>query len=144
MVYDKTDAETIVQDAITKSLEQISLDRPSNFRNWLFSIAINKARHHIRDRKISDRHRRGNFGRPTVSKRDAFAEIITEEALRLFDHGLARLTTLQRRILLLRIIDRLSFDRISVIVHKKPGACRALVHRARTTLQEWLEYMKAI
>ena len=144
MVHNQTVCEEIANDAIVRAVESAEKYKPSNFEGWLFSIAANYARHHLRHLKTHRKHEEQNFGRPTVLYRDAFAESITTEALGMFDEGVMNLTEPQRRALLLRVIDHLDYRQIGVIMNMKPGACRALIHRAKASLREWAQYMRAV
>ena len=142
IVHDTGAAEAIAEDAILRALEKLEDRRPSaSFRNWLFSIARNMARHWIRDRKKEDGTLKKIGYRDT---RSAFAETLTREALRIFDVEIQRLTEGQRKVLFMRIIDHLSYQEISERMGIRPGAARALCNRARNRLADWLGYMRAL
>ena len=141
MVYDNITAEAIAEDAVVRALERLEEDRPRHFLPWLFSIAKNLCRHFIRDRKSTQRMLENQGYRET---RSAFAETLTREAFQIFDVELERLTKRQRRVFLMRIIDRLSFKEIGDQMELRPGAARAVFHRAKENLGNWLGYMKVL
>jgi len=76
--------------------------------------------------------------------RSAFADTLSREALKIFDVEIQRLSERQRQVLLMRIIDRLSYGEIGKKLEMSQGAARALGHRARTNLANWLGYMRAL
>lgn len=141
MVYDNVTAEAIAEDAVVRALERLEMDRPTHFLPWLFSIARNLCRHFIRDKKSTQRMLEKQGYRET---RSAFAETITREALSIFDIELQRLTERQRRVFLMRIIDKLSFREIGDRLDIRSGAARAVFHRAKENLGTWLGYMKVL
>jgi RNA polymerase sigma factor (sigma-70 family) len=141
MVYDHVTAEAIAEDAVVRALERLEVDRPTNFMAWLFQIARNLCRHFIRDRKATQRMLENQSRR---NARSAFADAITREALQVFDVEFQRLTPRQRRVFLMRIIDRLSFREIGQKMELRPGAARAVFHRAKERLGTWLGYMRVL
>lgn len=141
IVHDAHVAEAITADAIGKAAERVSSDRPTYFLAWLQAIARNMAFHWIRDNGI---HEKILMGLPKRAERSAFASAMSREAVSFFDSEVKRLTENQRRALLMRIVDRLSFDEIGVAMKMRAGTARALVHRARHRLAEWLGYMRAL
>lgn len=141
MVYDPGAADSILADSISRAMERVESDKPRNFIAWLYSIARNMARHWIRDRKVYERMLEGRGERST---RSAFAEVMSQEALEVFDGELSRLSRNQRRALLMRIVDRMSCEEIAEKMELASGAVRALLHRARQRLRGWLGYMRAL
>lgn len=146
-VHNRSTAESIAQDAIGKAWQYIgTLKNPKKLIPWIYTIAINLARHWIRDRKRREEDlylEDGSRNHPQ-RYRDGFAETITQEALALFDRHMKRLTKMQRRALLLRIIDRLDYFQIGQRMKLTEGSVRALVHRARMRLKRWYRYMRAL
>jgi RNA polymerase sigma-70 factor (ECF subfamily) len=73
---------------------------------------------------------------PTGNAEDEALEgIVTEELQEL----LLSLTPDQREVLLLRVFGDLSIDQIAIVVGKRPGAVKALQHRALATLRKILQ-----
>lgn len=142
-VHDYSLAESLTYDAIQKGMEQVEISQPNptKLKAWLYSIVLNLARQWKRNETSHEMALRKQSVR---SARDSFSEAISREALQLFDHELQRLTKMQRKILLLRIIDRLSFDEIGLKLNLRSGAARAIMHRARAKLRRWLGYMRAL
>lgn len=141
MVHDTGAADSILADSISRAMERVETDKPRHFIAWLYAIAQNMARHWIRDRKSYERML-GDRGHR--SARSAFAEVMSQEALEIFDGELTKLTKTQRRALLMRILDRMSVEDIAGKMRLRNGAVRALLHRARLRLRGWLGYMRAL
>jgi RNA polymerase sigma-70 factor (ECF subfamily) len=141
MVHDTGAADAIAEDAVLRALERLEQDKPRFFIQWLFSIARNMALHWIRDQK-STQQMLGRQGRR--DQRSAFAETITLEALKIFDQEIQRLTEHQRRVLVMRIVDRMSYEEIGARMEIRKGAARAIFHRAKERLGRWLGYMRVL
>jgi RNA polymerase sigma-70 factor (ECF subfamily) len=113
------------------------------FRSWLFTIA-----HH---RMVDDRRRAAR--RPQVdpgaevdeealvgdAESDAFEALGRERLGELLGH----LSPGQRDVLLLRIVADLSIEDVAVALGKRPGAVKALQHRALASLRRLLEAQEA-
>lgn len=76
--------------------------------------------------------------------RSAFAEAVSHEAIRLFEEALEGLTARERRAIMMRVVDHLEYTEISRRLRTTPVNARQLVFRARTRLESWLKYMKAV
>jgi len=108
------------------------------FRSWLFTIAHR--------RMLDDRrrvHRRPEqltaepLDRATApAAEDLVLDGLGSDRLRA---GLESLTTEQRSVLALRVIADLSVEEVARIVGKRPGAVKALQHRAIDRLRKTLE-----
>lgn len=108
------------------------------FRSWLFTIA-----HH---RLVDDRRRRDRMVATTPLDRstttlaggdveaDALASLGGEQVMALLDG----LSPDQRAVLALRVVADLSLADTARILDKKPGAIKALQHRALATLRRTL------
>jgi RNA polymerase sigma factor (sigma-70 family) len=141
MVHDTGAADAIAEDAVLRALERLEVDRPRFFLPWLFQISRNLALHWIRDKKSTERMLEKQGYR---DNRSAFADTLSREALKIFDGEIQRLTERQRQVLLMRVIDHLSYEEIGEKLGLSRGAARALGHRARANLASWLGYMRAL
>jgi RNA polymerase sigma-70 factor (ECF subfamily) len=89
-----------------------------------------------------------NKGNQNISLNEDFldsnssVELEAEKRIRLGEtiKALTRLTLEQKEVILLRFSEGLDIREISRIVHKSPGAIKALLHRAINTLQKELKY----
>ncbi len=107
----------------------------SDFRSWVFTIA-----HH----KLIDERRRA--GRrppveplpetpPAVEGGDVELEALGELGSVWVDEALSELTDDQREVVLLRVLGDLTVEEVAEITGKRPGAVRALQHRAIGSLR---------
>jgi RNA polymerase sigma factor (sigma-70 family) len=108
------------------------------FRSWVFTIA---------HRRLLDDRRRSRR-QPTMHPIDVEPEIsggdVEDDALAgLGDHWvrqvLGRLSDEQREVVLLRVVADLSVEQTAAVIRKRPGAVRALQHRAIKTLRRHLD-----
>jgi RNA polymerase sigma factor (sigma-70 family) len=107
------------------------------FRSWVFTIA---------HRRLVDERRR-LMRRPEPLPLEASAERaggnVEDEAITALDDGrvaemLASLTPEQRQVVTLRILGGFDVEQVAAIVGRRPGAVRALQHRALTQLRRAL------
>jgi RNA polymerase sigma-70 factor (ECF subfamily) len=127
------DAEDLAADVFVAVAEGIAAFRGSEarFRSWVFTIAY---------RRLADLHRRAGrrrtapappetLGRQVVGgdgEIDGMRAVGTRSAL----GRIAALPPAQAEVVLLRVVGDLSVDDVAAIVGRKPGAVRALQHRA--------------
>jgi len=99
-----------------------------DFRSWVFSIA-----HH----RLVDHHRRRRRQPPLLDP--ARGDVESEAVARLGDQAAQRLVAGlppdQAEVVLLRVVGDLSVEEVARIVGKRPGAVRALQHRALRRLR---------
>jgi len=110
------------------------------FRAWLFTLARNR---------IVDEHRKLVRRRTEPRPLELLAEIGARgdaegEALRALAEDrvrsvLERLTPDQRDVLLLRILGGLTIEEVATVVHKKPGAVKALQARGIAAIRNEIE-----
>lgn len=134
-------AESISEDAIARAAERVSIDRPTYFLPWLHAIARHMAFRWKRSLRINEK---AVFDLSVKMERSAFSEIISRESLDLLDRNLSTLTKNQRLMLLMRIMDHLSYQEIGDRLNLKASAVRATIFRARKRLTYWLRYMQAL
>jgi RNA polymerase sigma-70 factor (ECF subfamily) len=108
------------------------------FRSWVFAIAHNLV---IDDRRRRSRRPKqaelsGDEGPTVMGADDAALMAIGDERLR---STLASLPPDQRDVLLLRIVADMSIEDTAAALGKKPGAVKALQHRATAALRRRLD-----
>jgi RNA polymerase sigma factor (sigma-70 family) len=127
------DAEDLAADVFVAVAEGIGAFHGSEtrFRSWVFTIAY---------RRLADLHRRAGRRRTepaapeTVAQQvmagdgeaDGMRAVGTRSAL----GRIASLPPAQAEVVLLRVVADLSVEDVAAIVGRKPGAVRALQHRA--------------
>lgn len=114
-------------------------DRRSSFKTWLFRIGLNLCHDHFRREKVKQEGRRA-FERDALVA-DASA---TTPAERLADRDqllrmLARLDREEADLLLMRFVDDLGYDELTVVTGLGASTLRSRVHRALRKLQDCLD-----
>ncbi len=107
----------------------------SAFYTWIYRIAINAAkRHRARQRPVESLDDdEGTFGTDAAPSDDATPEALLagRQLARELDDAVAALAEDQRRALLLREVDGLSYDEIGDLMDCPPGTVRSRIFRAR-------------
>lgn len=113
-------------------------------RPWLFAVATNLLRHHLRD---STRHRRltsVDVSRERNDMEDADERIAAGHLRPALEHALASLSVTDRETFLLQTLGDLSNNEIAEALSIPAGTVRSRMHRARNALREQLEALGAI
>jgi RNA polymerase sigma-70 factor (ECF subfamily) len=136
-----TDPEDTVSEVFVSVVRGLPRFRgtDNDFPAWLFTIA---------HRRAVDAHRRRTQRReestdpttlpelePTI---DALDEVDTRLSPSAATQALARLTTDQREVILLRVVADLSVAEAAAVLGKKPGAIKTLQRRALASLRRLL------
>jgi len=142
MLHDSGAAEDCVQETFVNGLANLSSYRGESApRAWFTAIALNLCRHRIREGKRApgtaadqalEAGRRA--GRPRT--RGVISRVAQQEERRLLAIALGFLTESQREVFVLHYDQDLSYEEIGDILRIRPGAARALAHRAKATLRE--------
>lgn len=107
----------------------------SAFYTWIYRIAINAAqRHRSRQRPVeSVDDEAGTFGTGAAPSDDATPETLLagRQLARELDEAIQALAEDQRRALLLREVDGLTYDEIADLLACPPGTVRSRIFRAR-------------
>jgi len=144
MLHDANAADDVTQETFAKGLAHIATYRgESNPQAWFYSIALNVCRHMLRSARNgaevtgSQKLERGQ--RPRRARtRGAFTMASGKETGRLLSVALGFLTEAQREVFILHYQDELPYDQIGQVLGIKPGAARALAHRAKAVLRSRL------
>jgi RNA polymerase sigma-70 factor (ECF subfamily) len=122
--------------------QETFLAADSAFYTWIYRIAINAAkRHRARQRPVESLHDdEGTFGTEAAPSDDATPEALLagRQLARELDNAVADLAEDQRRALLLREVDGLSYDEIGDLMDCPPGTVRSRIFRAREAVAEKL------
>ncbi|WP_457423652.1 sigma-70 family RNA polymerase sigma factor [Roseateles sp. P5_E7] len=138
-VRDPADVADLCQETFLAAYRALPAFRgDSAFYTWVYRIAINAAqRHRARQRPVESLDDdEGTFGTDAHPTDDATPETLL--ASRQLAHGLNEavegLAEDQRRALLLREVDGLSYDEIADLMDCPPGTVRSRIFRAREAL----------
>src|SRR5256885_6147578 len=138
MLNSTEDAEDVLQEVFAAAFNAMMADsRPINARPWLYRIARNRCLNHLRRPTSAGQDSMDVFERDggattadTVHKREEFRQIVAD---------VQDLPETQRTALLLREIDALSYDDISVAMDTTVPSVKSLLVRARVSLAEAAE-----
>jgi RNA polymerase sigma-70 factor (ECF subfamily) len=137
LVSDADEAQELTQRAFIKALAALAGFRgQAALRSWLYRIAINLAKNHIRDQSKFAR----NFPleeRPEPARAAVDQLVLHEESLRL-RQAVAQLPRKQRLTLELRVYEDLSFREVADVLGTSEGAAKVNYHYAVKRLKESL------
>ncbi len=138
-VRDPADVADLCQDTFLAAYRALPAFRgESAFYTWLYRIAINAAqRHRARSRPeqpLTDDE--GTFVTDLAPTDDATPEAVlaSRQLAQGLDEAVDGLVDEQRRALLLREVDGLSYDEIADLMNCPPGTVRSRIFRAREAL----------
>jgi RNA polymerase sigma factor (sigma-70 family) len=134
------EAEDIVQEAIATAFKDLErFQSRSKFSTWLYGIALNMCRKHLRDRS-----RHATMAAPEVLEaqparsRGVLSSVIRHEMAERLEVSVSRLPTPMREAFLLRYVDGMDYPEISSITGVSEGTARVRAFRARALLREEL------
>ena len=134
------EAEDLVQDTVADAFRQIEgFENRSRFSTWIYGIALNKCRNHLRDRK----RRAGTPGEGVLDAQPAkgrgvLTSVIRHEMAEQLEFSVGRLPTPMREAFLLRYVDGMEYPEVSAITGVSEGTARVRAFRARALLREEL------
>ncbi len=140
LVLDPEEARDLTQQAFLQAFIYIrDFRQQSQFRTWLFRIAMNQCYSYLKSKK--------KYGEPTDSRdmilvSDDSPEtglIDAEDRQRLAD-ALTRLPAKQRAVVTLKVEQGLSYDEISQVLGGTPGAARVNYCQALKTLKKLMKH----
>jgi len=134
------EAEDIVQEAIATAFRDAArFENRSKFSTWLYGIALNLCRKHLRDKG-----RHAGSASPDVlaaqpsQARGVLSSVIRHEMAERLEMSVSRLPTPMREAFLLRYVDGMDYPEISSITGVSEGTARVRAFRARALLREEL------
>ena len=138
VVRHSADARDIVQRTFVKAWSsRESLKSPSAVRSWIFSIGLNLARNHLRDRG-GRRFEQVEEHTATVAA-SAQTGLLERERKVILRELIAELPPTQRQVISLRIDSDLSFAEVAEIVGCSAGSARVNFHHGLKRLRERMQ-----
>ena len=134
------EAEDIVQEAVATAFRDIGrFQNRSKFSTWLYGIALNLCRKHLRDkgRHATSAAQEVLEAQPARA-RGVLSSVIRHEMAERLEHSVSRLPTPMREAFLLRYVDGMDYPEISSITGASEGSARVRAFRARALLREEL------
>jgi RNA polymerase sigma-70 factor (ECF subfamily) len=143
MVHNAADAEDLAQQAFLLAFDALgSFDVEQRFSTWLYRIAINAAKDHLKSKKRTeaplpdgDVPEAAFSGRVEATDEPARAR----QRRALLERALATLSIEDREILVLKDVEELSFEEIKEITRRPITALKIRAVRARARLRKALE-----
>jgi RNA polymerase sigma-70 factor (ECF subfamily) len=138
MTPDPDVAMDLVQRTLIRGFERLRQCRdPSRVRHWLLAILANECRHHARRlRKHLSLDHEGAAAVPATASSAARAE--REELRDLLSRALDALSFEQREAFVLRHVEELSYQQMTILTGASVAALKQRVHRAREVMSELL------
>lgn len=135
-------AEFMVDDAIVRCAETLDLDKvpASKIKAYLMTAVRNLAYSWCRHDSVVRAHLDSYRER---SGKSTLAESISREVLDYFKKLVARLPRPYRRVVLLRVLEELSYGEISKKLKIPVGTVMSRLHRVREKLWRLVDYLKA-
>jgi RNA polymerase sigma-70 factor (ECF subfamily) len=146
IVRDAASAEELVQETFLRLYRARERYQPdARFSTWLYTIATRLALNELRRPRHRSPHRstdqQDDDGNALVLASDAPRADDVAHARRVGDsveHALAALPERQRAALWLSAVEGLSYAEVAASLETSEKSVKALVHRARCALAEWI------
>jgi RNA polymerase sigma-70 factor, ECF subfamily len=138
MLNDPHDAEDVCQDVFIKAFRALPRLRDrSQFGSWLLKITANCARDYLRRRKRRDEVPLEEASHPIIDERHSEAAA-TQDSERLVRRLLMGLPEKHRIVIVLRDIEGMSYEEMSVTLSCTVSSVKNRLHRARRVFRERL------
>ena len=138
-LHDRSAAEDAVQETFARGLGKFhSFREDARPDVWLYSIALNVCRQHLRNAKVREGRaatEQLEGGRhPGRQERGPLTSLLRRETALCLAIALGFLTDLQREAFVLHYMEELPYEAVAPMLGVSRVACRGLAHRARKTL----------
>jgi RNA polymerase sigma-70 factor (ECF subfamily) len=150
MLGDRAEAEDLAQEVFISIFKAIDSFRgESQLSTWVYRVASNHCRNRLkylsrRRQKLMDDFdeesvagAQSSFLPDRQGTPDRLLEARQTEVM--LEEGLARLDDEQRELVVLREVEHLSYEEIMAITGLPEGTVKSRLHRARSSLREYLE-----
>jgi RNA polymerase sigma-70 factor (ECF subfamily) len=134
------EAEDIVQEAVATAFRDAAkFEGRSKFSTWLYGIALNLCRKHLRDKaRHASAAKQELLEAQPAPGRGVLSSVIRHEMAERLEISVGRLPTSMREAFLLRYVDAMDYPEISAITGVSEGTARVRAFRARGLLREEL------
>ena len=145
MVGDQAEANEIVQETFLSALRALpSYKAQKSFRAWLFTIALNHSRSHLRKRKVRERLQStltSIFRVETQRQVSPEERAVQNEKESVIWKSLNQLDERHRIVVILRYFHELPATEIAEILAVPEGTIHSRLHSAREKLREALKQL---
>ena len=142
---DAAEANEVVQETFLAALRALpSYEEKKSFRAWLYTIALNHSRSHLRKRKVIGRLR---STLTSIFRLESEKQVSPEEAVIRNEReaalwrSLNQLDERHRIVVILRYFHELPVSEISEILCVNEGTIHSRLHTAREKLRDSLKYL---
>lgn len=143
VVGDPEEANEITQETFIAALRSLpSYQEKQSLKAWLYTIALNQSRSHLRKRKVLERLRTtltSIFRIETEKQVSPEETVIQSEREAQIWNSLNRLDERHRTVVVLRYFHELSIAEISEILSVNEGTIHSRLHSAREKLRDALK-----
>jgi RNA polymerase sigma-70 factor, ECF subfamily len=148
IVGDQTEANEITQETFLSALRSLRTYQERNsLKAWLYTIALNHSRNHLRKQKIVERLRAAAaalFQTESNHKQPSPEDVvIQDEKEAAVWKELNKLDERHRTVVILRYFHDLSISEISEVLAVNEGTIHSRLHTARERLRNGLEQVHA-
>lgn len=142
---EEAEAYEVTQETFISALKSLhTYQEKSSFKAWLYTIALNHSRSHLRKRKVMDRLKATlgsilqieNQKHPTPED-----DVVKTEKETVVWNEINRLDERHRTVVILRYFHEFSVAEIAVIMSSNEGTIHSRLHTAREKLRVTLESM---
>ena len=138
MVRDGDEAADIVQRAFVKGYHKLqTCGDPERVGGWLFRIAANLCKDHLKSRKRRDVSFE-DLGAPVIASGGPGEDLDRHEVRRALLEAIEALTPGLREAFVMKHLEGYSYERMADLMDVSVSALKMRVHRARDELQERL------
>ena len=142
---DEAEANEVMQETFLSALRALpSYQEKKSLKAWLYTIALNHSRSHLRKRKVLERLRStltGIFRMETAKQVSPEETVIQNEKEAALWRSLNRLDERHRLVVVLRYFHELSIAEISEILSVHEGTIHSRLHSAREKLRDALTHL---
>ncbi len=145
IVGNATEANEITQDTFIAALRALpAYEEQKSFKAWLFTIAVNQSRSHLRKRKALERLK---ASLTTLFRVEFQKQILPEEMVIQNEkeaalwNSLHQMDEKHRIVVVLRYFHELSMTEISEVLGIREGTIHSRLHNAREKLKTALEHL---
>lgn len=138
IVKDRSLAEDITQEVFLKAYKSISSFREeSTLQTWIYRIAVNEAKKHIRSWSFRHLFFRAEVDLGMIE--DVQSAVLQNDRRRRFAQMVMALPPGYRQVILLHYYEELSVEEIAEVLGTSAGAVHTKLHRARKKLKGLME-----
>ena len=149
-ILNNEDARELAQEVFVRLFFNAGKFKPeARFSTWLYQIALNLCRDHVKSRRARQAARTDSLSAPeedeehpareaAVESRTPSDEALAREKLAALDEGMAALPHDLRTALVLTTLEQRSHQECAALLKTTPKAIETRVYRARKFLLEWM------